>query len=55
MQIAGAMFEPAFLAKPKDILDELKPSLAKLKNEMKYRWKPTAEEAEKLRAIVMAG
>ena len=55
MQIAGAMFEPAFLAKPKDILDELRPSLAKLKNETKYQWKPTAEEAEKLRAIVMAG
>ena len=60
MHIAGAMFEPVLdqafgLGEPKDILDELRPSLAKLKNETKYRWKPTAREAEKLRAIVMAG
>ena len=56
MQIAGAMLEPVLgLGEPKDILDELRPSLAKLKNKTKYQWKPTAEEAEKLRAIVMAG
>jgi hypothetical protein len=53
MRIAGAMFEP--IDEPKDILDELRPSLAKLRNETKYRWKPTAEETEKLRVIVMAG
>jgi hypothetical protein len=54
MQIAGDMSEPSWLARPKDILDELRPSLAKLRYE-KYQWKPTAEETEKLRGIVMAG
>ncbi len=56
MQIAGAMSEPVLsFDEPRDILDELRPSLAKLKNDIKYRWKPTAEEAEKLQGIVMAG